>query len=121
MRGTHLNSLEALRRNRHKGQFNSVTAVINGEKGRRTEHELKSIGEELKRMLDGTDEHGQTQRHLLAEIVLERAADSPKWYELMLKLAGELPPGTANININAPDCADTQFMLAELHAHCKTL
>lgn len=122
MRGTHPNSIAALERNRHKGQFTHTTAVQNGEKGRRAELELKTIGEELKHMLDDTDDQGRTQRQLLAEIVLENAAISPKWYELMLKLAGEMPPDTTTtININAPDSADTQYMLRELHAHCRTL
>lgn len=121
MRGKHPNSLAALQQSRHKGQFTHKTAVINGEKGRRAEQELKSIAEELKRMLDDVDEHGHTQRHKLAEIILEKAAYSPKWYELLLRLADEMPQSTATININAPDSADVEYMLRELHARRKIL
>ena len=113
-RGTHPNSKAALANNRHKGQFTSTTAVINGEKGRTAQHELKSISDELKILLDEIDEEGKSKRKLMAETIINRAADSPKWFELMLKLANEMPVEEINIR-QTPDIAATNKLLDKLH------
>ena len=113
-RGTHPNSKAALANNRHKGQFTSTTAVINGEKGRTAQHELKSISDELKTLLDEIDEKGKSKRKIMAETILNRAADSPKWFELMLKLANEMPIEEINIR-QTPDIAAKSIMLEKLH------
>lgn len=115
-RGEHPNS----RANLKKGKkFTAETARINGEKGRAAHVEMKSIAEELKEMLSETDEKGNTRRKLMAAIALKNAKDNSKWFELMLKLAGEMPPEVQVINLNAPDSEDTECMLNELREHAK--
>ena len=115
-RGEHPNS----RANLKKGKkFTAETARINGEKGRAAQLEMKSIAEELKEMLSETDEKGNTRRKLMAAIALKNAKDNSKWFELMLKLAGEMPPEVQVINLNAPDSEDTERMLNELREHAK--
>lgn len=92
-------------------------AVINGEKGRAAITELRSISEELKTMLNDTDADGMTIKRRMAEIVMRRAADSPKWFELMLKLAGEMPAEHISLINTKPDTEAVQRMIRKLHEH----
>lgn len=121
-RGEHPNSRANLKpENGKKTRFtkNDSRAVENGRKGRAVQAQMKSIAEELKEMLSETDKDGDTRRKLMAAIALKNAKNNSKWFELMLKLAGEMPPEVQVINLNAPDSEDTERMLNELREHAK--
>lgn len=107
--------------NGRKTQFkkNDKRAAENGRKGRALQTEMKSISEELKDMLSETDKDGNTRRKLMASIAIKNAKNSSKWFELMLKLAGEMPADVQIINIDKPDSEDVQAMLKELHSRAK--
>lgn len=120
-RGEHPNSKANLKRGNKATQFKKgdKRAAENGRKGRAVQTEMKSIAEELKEMLSETDKDGNTRRKLMAAIALKNARDNSKWFELMLKLAGEMPAEVQVINIDAPDSEDIQAMLKELHSRAK--
>lgn len=119
-RGEHPNSRANLKPNKAT-QFkkNDKRTVECGRKSQKAQTQMKSIAEELKEMLSETDKEGNTRRKLMAAIVLKNAKDNSKWFELMLKLAGEMPAEVQVINLNAPDSEDTEHMLSELKAHAK--
>lgn len=120
-RGEHPNSRANLKKGNKATEFKKgdKRAVECARKGRAAQLEMKSIAEELKEMLSETDEKGNTRRKLMAAIALKNAKDNSKWFELMLKLAGEMPPEVQVINLNAPDSKDTERMLNELREHAK--
>lgn len=98
---------------------NDARTVECGRKSQRAQTQMKTIAEELKMMLGDTDEKGDTRRKMMAAIALKNAKDSPKWFELMLKLAGEMPADVQVVNLNTPNSEDVDRMLEELKAHAK--
>ncbi len=121
-RGEHPNSRANLKaENGKKTQFkkNDAHTVECARKSNAAQAQMKSIAEELKAMLAETDKDGNTRRHLMAAIALKNAKNSSKWFELMLKLAGEMPADVQIINIDKPDSEDIQAMLKELHSRAK--
>ncbi len=121
-RGEHPNSRANLKsENGKKTQFkkNDAHTAECARKSNAAQTQMKSIAEELKEMLSETDKDGNTRRKLMAAIALKNAKNNSKWFELMLKLAGEMPPEVQVINLNAPDSEDTERMLNELREHAK--
>ena len=121
-RGEHPNSRANLNPEKGKGtrfKKNDARAVECGRKSGGARREMKSISEELKDMLSETDKDGNTRRKLMASIAIKNAKNSSKWFELMLKLAGEMPADVQIINIDKPDSEDVQAMLKELHSRAK--
>lgn len=121
-RGEHPNSRANLKaENGKKTQFkkNDAHTVECARKSNAAQAQMKSIAEELKAMLAETDKDGNTRRQLMAAIALKNAKNSSKWFELMLKLAGEMPADVQIINIDKPDSEDIQAMLKELHNRAK--
>ncbi len=121
-RGEHPNSRANLNPENGKNtrfKKNDARTVECARKSNAAQTQMKSIAEELKEMLSETDKEGNTCRKLMAAIALKNAKDNSKWFELMLKLAGEMPAEIQVINLNAPDSEDTEHMLKELKAHAK--
>lgn len=115
-KGEHPNSRANLKRGNIKTQFKKgdPKAAENGRKGTSVQTEMKSIAEELKELLGKND-----GRKVLASVAYTNALESSKWFELLLKLIGEMPVEVQTINVNAPNSNEVNQMLEELKTHAK--
>lgn len=103
-RGTHPNSLANLKKGK---RFSSAddSARKNAVKA---SAERRNIAEEMRALLD-EPENNTSRRKILAAKLVKNMEKSPEWYKLGLRMLGELPAETVNVNTGEYPALDAAF------------
>ena len=104
-RGTHPNSLANLKKGK---RFSSAddSARRNAAK---SSAQRRAIAEEMKMLLDEPSKDGSSRRKALAAKLVMNMEKSPEWYKLGLRMLGELPAETLNVNTGEFPALDAAF------------
>lgn len=110
-RGQNPNSLANLKKG-HK--FDSSDDLLR-KKAAEKRKEMKSIAEEMRELASASSNDGKsTRRKVLAAKLLNNMEKSPAWYELGLKVLGEMP--AEQIEVKQPVYDLSGFTVEELKA-----
>lgn len=103
-RGTHPNSLANLK----KGKRFSSSDDSARKNAVKASAERKGIAEEMRALLD-EPENSTSRRKILAAKLVKNMEKSPEWYKLGLRMLGELPAETVNVNTGEYPALDAAF------------
>lgn len=81
--------------------------------------EKKLIAEEMRRLASERNKDGISRRTALAAKLLLNMEKSPQWYELGLKLLGEMPAEKHEVVVDTPDSEATESMVEEFRKRVK--
>ncbi len=104
-RGTHPNSLANLKKGKRFSSSDD-SARINAIK---SSAQRRAIAEEMKMLLDEPSKDGSSRRKVLAAKLVTNMEKSPEWYKLGLRMLGELPAETVNVNTGDFPALDAAF------------
>lgn len=103
-RGTHPNSLANLK----KGKRFSSADDSARKAAVKASAERRNIAEEMRALLD-EPENNTSRRKILAAKLVKNMEKSPEWYKLGLRMLGELPAETVNVNTGEFPALDAAF------------
>lgn len=109
-RGTHPNSLANLKKGKATqfGANGDSRAKAAQQKGAQVQVERRAIADEMRALLD-EPESNTSRRKILAAKLVKNMEKSPEWYKLGLRMLGELPAETVNVNTGDFSALDAAF------------